>query len=112
MIIGYQIEDNKGRNWHDNIDKTDNPRTVLTEVSALEHLANLHKTRPERGYRMIAVVQGEIDAPFFEDVLSATTDQFKAIGVSTSHIPPAQWDVLEKLSQDPEENMIMSRASG
>ncbi|CAM2867899.1 hypothetical protein VIMY103929_07540 [Vibrio mytili] len=30
MIIGYQIEDKHGRNWHDNIDRADNPCTVLS----------------------------------------------------------------------------------
>ena len=42
MIIGYQIEDKHGRNWSDNLDRSDNPRTVLSEQSAIVELKKIN----------------------------------------------------------------------
>lgn len=112
MIIGYQIEDKHGRNWHDNIDRADNPRTVLSEQSSIEELKKQQKMRPERDFRMIAVLEGDIDHPFFEWSLTAANDQYKALGVSVCHIPLDEHDALNKLAGDPDCNMIMGRDTG
>ncbi|HAS6975738.1 TPA: hypothetical protein I7297_15270 [Vibrio parahaemolyticus] len=112
MIIGYQIEDKHGRNWHDNIDRADNPCTVLSEQSVIKELKILQKTRPERDFRMIAVLEGDIEYPFFEWSLTAANDQYKTLGVSICHIPLDEHEALNELSYAPDCNMIMGRNTG
>ena len=112
MIIGYQIVDKNGRNWHDNIDQVDNPRTVLSEESAITELKQLRRTRPERGFAMLAVLDGDIEHPFFEWSLAATRDQYKTLCINAAHIPYEEHEALSRLGDDSDCNMIFRRDTG
>lgn len=112
MIIGYQIEDKFGRNWHDNIDLAQGPRTVLTENTAVSSLKMLRERYPERGFRMFAVLKDDIVGPFFEWELSASEDQYKVIGISTGHLSEEDKIKLNEMAHNSNCGMVTGRDTG
>lgn len=112
MIIGYQIEDKLGRNWHDNIDHASGPKTVLTENTAVSSLQTLKERYPERGFRMFAVLKDDIVGPFFEWELSASEDQYKVIGISTGHLSEEDKIKLNEMAHNSNCGMVTGRDTG
>lgn len=112
MIIGYQIEDKFGQNWHDNIDFTEGPRTVLTENTAVSSLQMLRERYPDRGFRMCAVLKGDIVGPYFEWELSASEDQYKVLGINTGHLSEEDKTKLNEMAHNSNCGMVTGRDTG
>lgn len=107
MILGYQVQDIQGNNWGGRASNM-----VLTEATAIRDIKEARKQQPTNGYGLIAILSNDIDEPVFEELFTATPDQYKVIVVSVSHLTQDDQDALEVLVNDTNCNMVMGRTTG
>lgn len=106
MILGYQIRNIKGELWGNR-----SSQQILTEQTALIELKEA-RAQSESGYMMVAVVEGDIANPHFENELAACREQYKTVCFSTGHLTGRDCKTLEELALDDSCNMIMKRDTG
>lgn len=62
MIIGYQVQDQHGNNW------ADRPSyEILTEQTAIKDLLDARNANNNSLFVMIAIIEGDIEEPTFEN---------------------------------------------
>jgi len=107
MILGYQVQDQQGNHW------ANRPSfEILTEQTALKELMESRNNSASACWNIIAITEGDIEEPTFENHLAATLDQYKAIGVSSAHLTLDDYNALEILGHDEDCGMVMGRDTG
>jgi hypothetical protein len=107
MILGYQIQDQHGDNW------AGRPSyEILTQATAINELKESRSQQSTSHYNMVVILKGDIEEPTFESHLASTEEQYKTLGVSTSHILLKDHDVLTELAASKNVNMITERETG
>lgn len=106
MIIGYQVQNRNGEHW------AGRPSNViLTEETAVREYGQA-RTYNDSPYKMIAILEGDIEHPVFENSLTGSGDQYKVLGVSTAHLKEEDHKALSELAADPECNVCAGRTTG
>lgn len=106
MIIGYQVQDTYGNKWG-------NRPTfhVLTERTAIQELKEA-RDKVSDSYVMVAIQEGDIPSPTFEDELASSSEQYKTLAVSTGHLADEEHAILDRLANDIDCNKIAGRETG